>query len=171
MRTDEARDPMKLSAYGITTELPAGWEGRITKRTTPSRAEGRAPPGLEAAPARYPTRWCTSPASRCEQRGDFGSGAVDAMGAGDLLVILFEYGPESVGQALFARPGMPSLRPAMFSPSSLQRTLTGQAGCQRWFTESGRPFCAYVVLGRHAEAQTLVPLANATLRATEISPR
>ena len=27
---------MRLSAHGITTELPAGWEGRITRRRRPA---------------------------------------------------------------------------------------------------------------------------------------
>ena len=104
-----------------------------------------------------------------EQRGDFGSGAVDLMGTGHLLIVLFEYGPESVGQALFRRQGMPDrLRPAMFSGSALQRTIPGQAGAQVFFTEAERAFCLYVVLGRHREATKLVPLANRALSATRI---
>jgi hypothetical protein len=106
-----------------------------------------------------------------EERGDFGSGAVDRMGSGDVFVTLFEYGSESVGQALFASQGVPALRPRMFAPTALQKTISGQAGCQRFFTVAGRPFCLYVVLGRHREATTLVPKANAVLRATTIRPR
>ncbi|HEY4376463.1 MAG TPA: hypothetical protein VGM93_04870, partial [Acidimicrobiales bacterium] len=68
--------------------------------------------------------------------------------------------------------GVPTqLRPAMFSPSALQRTLPGQAGCQVFFTTAGRAFCCYVVLGAHAQAPTLVPKANKTLQLTRISPR
>ena len=85
-----------------------------------------------------------------EQRGDFGSGAVDVMRSGDVLVVLFEYGPESIGQALFRRRGVPrNLRPDMFSGSALQRTVPGQAGTQIFFTEADRAFCLYVVLGKH----------------------
>lgn len=161
---------MKLSAHGITTDLPAGWEGRITRRVTPAihaAADGRrGHPGEATFPVVHLANFALP-----EQRGDFGSGAVDVMGPGHVLVTLFEYGPESVGQALFASHGVPTLRPSMFSPSALQRTLADQAGCQRWFTEAGRAFCAYVVLGRHAEAASLVPSANTVLRATRISPR
>ena len=40
--------------------------------------------------------------------GDFGSGAVTLMGPQDVFASLFEYGPESVGTALFARQGRPA---------------------------------------------------------------
>lgn len=161
---------MRLSAYGITTDLPPGWEGRITRRTRPVRTGGRSSSigteGEVPAPVVHLANFALP-----EQRGDFGSGAVDLMGSGDVFITLFEYGPESVGRALFARRGIPVLAPKMFEPSALQRTIRGQAGCQRFFTEAGRPFCAYVVLGRHAEATTLVPAANTTLRATRIGSR
>ncbi|MCU1354114.1 MAG: hypothetical protein JWM05_3323 [Acidimicrobiales bacterium] len=159
---------MKVSSHGIETDLPPGWEGRISLRRAPDghdRALGSAGevPNPVVHLANFPLP---------EQRGDFGSGAVDVMGSGDVLVVLFEYGPESVGQALFDRQGIPTaLRPAMFSGSALQRTLPSQAGCQVFFTTAGRAFCCYVVLGRHDEAARLVPKANTTLRATRIGPR
>jgi hypothetical protein len=59
----------------------------------------------------------------------------------------------------------------MFSPQALQRSLPGQAGCQVFFTEAGRAFCCYAVLGRQAAAARVLPQANATLSATRISPR
>jgi hypothetical protein len=169
-----------VAAYGIEAGLPPGWEGRITRRAQPSVAAARvagAPAaegvGPEGTPAERPqpiAHLANFPLP--EDRGDFGSGAVDVMGSGDVLVVLFEYGPESVGQALFSREGMPTdLTPNMFSPSALQRTIPGQAGCQVFFTENGRAFCAYVVIGRHDEGTRLVPQANIALRATRIHPR
>lgn len=107
-----------------------------------------------------------------EQRGDFGSGAVDLMGEDHVLVVLFEYGPECVNTALFKQQGMPKqLTPQMFSSSALQRTLPGQAGCQIFFTEANRAFCCYTVLGRQWAANRVLPQANATLAATRITPR
>ena len=59
----------------------------------------------------------------------------------------------------------------MFSPNALQKTIRGQAGCQRWFTESGRPFCLYVVLGGYDRATQLVPQANTAVRSIRVEAR
>lgn len=159
---------MKLQAHGIETHLPPGWEGRITLRP-PITAKGRGIGDAGEFPnpvvhlANFPLP---------EDRGDFGSGAVDVMTDEHVLLVLFEYGPESVGTALFRKQGMPRrLTPAMFSGSALQRTISGQAGCQVFFTESGRAFCLYAVLGRQSAANRVLPTANQTLAATRISPR
>ncbi len=170
---------MRLSAHGITTELPAGWEGRITRRrrqapaaapsgptTSSSRAGAIGSPDEIPEPVVHLANFALP-----EDRGDFGSGAVDLMRSGDVFMTLFEYGPESVGQALFAQRGIPTLRPRMFASNALQKTISGQAGCQRFFTVANRAFCLYVVLGRHREASTLVPQANTVLRNTRISSR
>lgn len=164
---------MKLQAHGIETDLPAGWEGRIALRTPPGtsiRIPGAAPTG-SSGEVPHPVVHLANFALP-EQRGDFGSGAVDVMTDADVLVVLFEYGPESVGTALFERDGIPSsLTPAMFSASALQRTRPGQAGCQVFFTAANRAFCCYTVLGRQSAAHRVLPQANATLAATRISPR
>ncbi len=165
---------MKLTAHGITTELPAGWEGRITRRrqATPLVGATRSAPGAIGSADEVPEPIVhLANFALPEDRGDFGSGAVDRMGAGDVFLTLFEYGPESVGQALFSHQGIPTLRARMFAPTALQKTIAGQAGCQRFFSVNGRAFCVYVVLGRHQEAATLVPKANGVLRATTIDPR
>jgi hypothetical protein len=159
---------MKLQSHGIETDLPPGWEGRIGVRQRPTEATrsigevGERPnPVVHLANFALP-----------EQRGDFGSGAVDLMGADDVLVVLFEYGPECVGTALFRRQGLPTnLTPRMFSSAALQRTISGQAGCQIFFTEAGRAFCSYTVLGRQSSALRVLPQANATLAGTRIASR
>jgi hypothetical protein len=159
---------MKLQAHGIETDLPAGWEGRIALRTRPT-ATNRAIGDPEEVP--NPIVHLANFALP-EQRGDFGSGAVDLMTDQHVMVVLFEYGPECVGTALFERKGMPrKLTPSMFSASALQRTLPGQAGCQVFFTEADRAFCLYTVLGRQSAATRVLPQANATLTATRILPR
>ena len=94
---------------------------------------------------------------------DFGGGAVEQMGSEDVFVALVEFGPESVGSALFSRSGMPRLEPAMFHPATLQRTLKGQSGTQVFFNSRGRAFCLYVVLGSHRQRHRLVPTAQAVL--------
>jgi hypothetical protein len=103
--------------------------------------------------------------------GDFGSGAVTLMGATDVFATLFEYGPESVGTALFSQQGRPPfLSPGDFSRSLLRRALPGQSGTQRFFVEAGRPFSFYAVLGSHAQRHLLVPRVNSLLASFSVSP-
>lgn len=165
-----------LSDQGITVDLPPGWEGRIMVRQpqTVPRAQQQAPgsPPPPGPPADQPNPVVhlgnfALPADR----GDFGSGAVDLMGFGNLLVVLFEYGAESVGTPLFANPRPRNLQPGQFHRDTLQRAIPGQAGFQQFFTESGRAFCLYVVLGAQRNARHLAGLANHTLDATTIAPR
>jgi hypothetical protein len=165
---------MKLQSHGIETDLPAGWEGRIGLRTQPApdaRGLGEVSAIGDSSEVPHPIVHLANFALP-EQRGDFGSGAVDLMGAEDVLVVLFEYGPECANTALFERRGIPkNLTPAMFSSSALQRTLPGQAGCQIFFTENDRAFCSYTVLGRQSSARRVLPQANDALSRTRIAPR
>jgi hypothetical protein len=103
--------------------------------------------------------------------GDFGSGAVTLMGPGDVFATLFEYGPESLGTALFSPQGRPSsFTPDDFSPVRLRRGIPGQSGTQRFFTEAGRPFSFYAVLGSHVRRESLIPTVNELLSSLSISP-
>ncbi len=103
--------------------------------------------------------------------GDFGGGAVNLLGSSDIFAVLFEYGPESVGRRLFARPGMPrSMAPGDFRPYTLRRGLPGQSGTQWFFTEAGRPFTLYVVLGSHLLRAALVPRVNDLIARLSIAP-
>ena len=82
-----------IGAHGITARLPDGFEGRIFVRPA-------------AVGVTYPVgQFATFPIP--DDIGDFGSGAVTLMGPSDVFASLFEYGPESVGTALFARQGRP----------------------------------------------------------------
>jgi len=163
---------MQLTGQGISSALPPGWEGRITRRVDPTLDRQAAGNGFGTIGERtYPVAHLANFALP-EQRADFGSGAVDIMGPDHLFICLFEYGPESVGQPLFAPQGMPRrMRPGQFSPSALQHVIVGQSGFQRFFTESNRAFCLFVVLGAHDNAATLVPLGNQVLAATTIEAR
>jgi hypothetical protein len=147
-----------LRAHGIAASLPAGFEGRIVVRP----AIGREVP--------YPVANFATFAIPTDL-GDFGSGAVTLMGSSDIFATLFEYGPESLGTPLFARQGMPrSLSAADFRPYVLRRGLGGQSGSQWFFTEAGRPFTLYVVLGSHAQRSLLVPRANDLIGTLSVDP-
>ncbi|HZU15997.1 MAG TPA: hypothetical protein VFD01_05245 [Candidatus Dormibacteraeota bacterium] len=124
----------RLSAQGITVDVPAGWDVRIYLRDAVPGETTHAV--LHAATFPLPGR-----------RGDYGSGAVEAMGNDDIFAAMVEFDPAHAGDRLFAAAGVPVRLPAQsFSPSSLQRRISGQLGTQRFFHDAGRAFCLYVVL-------------------------
>jgi hypothetical protein len=146
-----------IGAHGITARLPQGFEGRIFVR--PASVGVTYPVG----------QFATFPIP--DDIGDFGSGAVTLMGPSDVFSTLFEYGPESVGTALFAQQGRPAaLLETDFSPITLRRGIPGQSGTQWFFTEAGRPFAFYAVLGSHSQRAALVPHVNTLLSPLVLSP-
>jgi hypothetical protein len=175
-----------ISGYGITAALPPAWEGRIAKLppVAPTAAASQAAQAAQAdlAPTAGPstaraTVEVTMPFLHLAnfplppRRGAFGTGAVELMTGTDVLVVLFEYSAASVGTALFAPPRMPRvLHPGAFSPHALQRILPGQGGYQAFFTESGRAFSLYVVLGSLARAATTLQTVNQVLDGLRIDP-
>ena len=58
-----------------------------------------------------------------------------------------------------------------FNPANLQRAIPGHAGTQVFCTESGRPFCLYVVLGSWALARLGVSRVNAVLATLRVEDR
>ena len=170
----------QLTGHGIDFRMPMGYEGRIYRRAEPVEPEPAAR-ARSASPSAAATTSAAPPAPAYpvlhagnfplpSEMGDFGSGAVEVMTTGDVLVVLFEYDPASVGTALFADRGVPALRPTDFRPDTLQRPINGQVGVQRFFNESGRAFCLYVVLGGEADRAHLVSGVNAALRELVIDP-
>jgi hypothetical protein len=141
-----------VAAHGLRVRLPDRWEARLFLRDATADADESVNPVLHVANFPLPPR-----------RGDFGSGAVEVMGAGHAFIALLEYGAAEAGTPLFAARGLP--RPALrdFAPNALQRPLLGQLGCQRFFTERGHAFCLYVVLGSHARRALVLPKVQALL--------
>src|ERR1700722_9078118 len=147
-----------LSGYGISVALPARFEGRIFRRAEAAGA------------ASYPVVHLSTFAVPATA-GDFGGGATALMKSTDIFSVLFEYGPESIGRALFARQGMPrALNAAHFKPYLLRQGVGNQSGTQWFFTDAGRPFTLFVVLGNHALASQLLPEVNSLLGALPIEP-
>lgn len=163
---------MRIEAHGIRAELPTGWEGRISRRQpgTMTGRRGAATTGESVGEDTGPVLHMGNFALP-EDRGDFGSGAVDLMGAGHLLVVLVEYGPDSAGTALFPTvSAVPRLTGRMFSSQALQRVQRGQAGAQRFFTLNGRAFCLYTVVGDQREAGPMATTANGVTRQIAVTP-
>ena len=143
---------LRLAAHGLDLALPAGWEGRIRRRAAATPGE-RTYPVVHLATVPLP-----------EERGDFGGFVVDTLVGDDVFVTLFEYGPESANKSLFATRGLPrTLRADQFSPRRLQRSLPGQTGCQIFFTEAGRAFCLYVVVGDRRQITRGISRVNSLL--------
>ncbi len=154
---------MDLTAHGIGVDIPPGWDGEIYQRRSGIGPLSESSEDTE--PVVHLANFPLMP-----NRGDFGSGAVEVMVADNLLIVLFEYGSESVGTTLFAASGIPTVAPEDFAPHTMQRPLPGQSGAQFFFTEAGRAFCLYVVLGSHARRRQLVPEVNLVLSTLSVTP-
>jgi hypothetical protein len=149
----------RLRGLGIAARLPRGFEGRIFRR-----------PESEGARSYAVAQFATIPLPPVRAVGDFGSGIVQHLGSDDVLAVLFEYGPESLGTALFARAGMPRSIPVeQFLSFRLRRGIVGQAGTQCFFTEAGRPFTLYAVLGSFDRRAVGVARLNLLLADVSVS--
>jgi hypothetical protein len=157
-----------IEGYGLHVELPRAWEGRLYRRAGPLRHAGHPEayghPDASVNPVLHLANFPLPPS-----RGDFGTGAVERMGPAHVFMSLLEYDREEAGRPLFSAVGVPRLRLDDFAPSALQRRLPGQLGCQRFFTESGRPMCLYAVLGSRREAQELVAAAGTVIAGLAVS--
>jgi hypothetical protein len=166
-----------ISAYGISATVPRGWDGSITKRsesaqpldaTTSADPQARAAaddePGTEH-PVAHIANFALPPV-----RGDYGSGAVETMSAEDILVCIVEFDAEASDTPLFANSGVPTFRANDFAPHTMQRTIAGMCGAQAFFTEAGRAFSAYVVLGSYRGRAPMVPRVNGLLSSLRIEP-
>ncbi len=150
-----------MRAEGIEVDVPQGWDGEIYWRSSGFSAQAGS--GDDSRPVMHMANF-PLPADR----GDFGSGAVELMRSDDLLVVLFEYGPESVGSALFSTQGVPHVSANDFDPNMMQRPLPGQSGAQYFFSVGGRAFCLYVALGSHLFRHELAPMVNEILGVIQI---
>lgn len=136
----------RVSRYGLTLVSEAAWDARIYRR--PAAAGEQTMPIAHLSTRPLPA-----------ERGDYGSGVVEQLGPDDVFVALLEFGPELAGSGLFARHGRPRLAPSQFGPDRMPRPLPGRSAAQHFFSEGGRAFCLYVVLGSHARRMSLVPKA------------
>jgi hypothetical protein len=142
----------RLAAYGISVELPTGWEGNAF------RHEG-GQPTLHVASFRLP-----------RVDGEFGTRATGRMPRDGLFLALTEYqvAEDELGSGIFAGRWPHRLDSGMLSTHTLLRPVAGQRGFQRFFSGTGRAFCLYVVAGSES-GQRLVA-ANAVLASLEIEP-
>lgn len=185
---------MRIEGFGLGATTLRGWDGEIYRRDTGLSASA-AEPGSGRSPAATASAVPGSAVSGSAVsgsavpaltenptpilhlanfplppvRGDYGGGAVELMGRGGIFISLLEHDPAEASSALFRHAGVPwPLRESDFDPQQMQRTIRGQAGCQRFFTHAGRAFCLYVVIGSYALRAVLVPEVNAALATVEL---
>jgi hypothetical protein len=148
---------VKVARQGLSVVTPRGWDARIYQRPAATQGEVTRPV-LHAADFPLPA-----------VRGDYGSGAVEIMGPNHVFLSLIQFDQAEVTTPLFDKPRPTRLSPGEFGPNQLQRVIPGQAGAQFFFTDRGRPFCLYVVIGSYANRETLVARANDIFRTMEVS--
>ena len=126
------------SQQGVTVELPAGFEGRAIRRS-PIHRTTAAPPGRAVRCPSMPekARVATPRRSPPPEVGDFGSNVVDILGNDDVFVAVFEYDRGCEHRPVLPT-GIPTSLDEAFSPTLLQRSIKGQSGAQRFFTEADR---------------------------------
>jgi hypothetical protein len=123
---------MILEAHGLRIELPAGWSGRVFRRTggVATLHAGDFPIALND--------------------GEFGDASTSAMPAHASFIALTEYLPGAglePGSGLFAPRRVPvPLDPTSFAARRLAHQRPGQSGMQHFFTAARRPFCLYLVV-------------------------
>ncbi len=150
---------MRIASEGFEVVVPEGWEVRISRQTE-NLHEGTSTPVLHAATFALP-----------EERGDYGSGAVEIMGPDDVFVSLMEFGDEAVNSALFAPGELPRrIDPQAFRTNGLQRWIPGQSAYQKFFTEGDRAFVLYVVLGDHSRRVALAKTVQRLLLSIRLEP-
>jgi hypothetical protein len=161
-----------MNDRGIEVALPPGWEGEIYRRSPGEvRYDDQVPRSRQLQPTtRSVVHLGSFPLP--PDRGDYGSGAVEIMRDEDVLIILFEFEPESATTAMFAASGLPHpLAAGDVDPNQMQRPLPGMAGVQRFFNiDEQRAFCLFVVIGSYARRKELVAKVNAVLADITITP-
>jgi hypothetical protein len=146
----------RISAFGITANVPDHWESRIF------RHEG-GEPTLHAATFALPP-----------SDGEFGSRATGRMPIGGLFLSLTEYrtgdGLEVTG-GLFGEPPPRTLADEHFSSRALLQARPGQRGLQRFFSDAGRAFCLYVVVADTGLSRHRVEALAHFLASLDIRPK
>jgi hypothetical protein len=156
----------RLAAFGLAADPPSGWDGEVYRR------DPQLPDGVSAL---FGAAEVTMPILHLANfplpsvRGDYGGGAVELMGRGGVFISLLEHPPEEGRTAMFSEDGIPwPMSGGDFDPQQMQRTIGGQAGCQRFFTHEGRAFCLYVAIGNYTTRAVLVREVNRALATVDL---
>lgn len=157
--TDDTPGLTAMRTASMRVGLPAGWEAEI------DGGSGEAEDGaaVVATPRAHIANFALPPV-----RGDFGSGAVEQMRSGDVLICLLEEDPSVIGTRLFDHAGLPTITADDFSPNGMQRPIRGQSGAQKFFHVNGRAFALYVVVGSHLSRASFIDEINLVISTIEV---
>jgi hypothetical protein len=145
-----------VRVVGFQLAVPAGWQAAA--RRQPSEVPGQhGNLVVHAATVALPP-----------SRADFGSDVASLLGPDDVFCSLFEYDRASTREVLFAARGLPVVRPSDFRIGALQRSRPGQSGAQYFFSQAGRAWCLFAILGSHSRRQAGAVRVNALVRGMSI---
>lgn len=148
-----------LSGHGLAVRVPENWEGRIFVPSLPPPALNL--PILHLTNAALPMERSTYAPELAAQAGSTGA-----------LVALVEFEARLAGRGLYAPQGLGlPLRRAGFHTRALQVPNPLQEGHQRFFSDGGRAFSLYVVLGSGDGADWRLRVVNNALATLRITPR
>jgi hypothetical protein len=142
---------VKLGAMGLAVDLPPGWEGHILAMTA---EDGTKYANLHAGNFGLEPHGST-----------FGQFSIERMDAQKALVVVVEYGPGSIGTALFSSGRWPpTLSAGDLNPANFPGPRPpGLAANQNFVTVKGRAFCIYTVMGLEAGAAPQIAAVNGVL--------
>ena len=148
---------MELTGFGISIDLPSGWEGRIFKNADDEESHAFPIVHLTDFPLRV-------------VEANFAGPMIATMDSSSSLLVLCEYGPEQAGTPLFAAGAPPNVirlgdlySDAFFGPH--HHSLLAR---QWFFTLGSRAFCLYVVLGTEADAIDRLDQINSILASISV---
>jgi hypothetical protein len=169
-----------IQGYGLSVDVPDGWEGRVFREADPEEDDGR--PTMHVGNFAMPTDDAT-----------YGSSIIKSMtSGGQMYMVLAEYTPDcllpntgatvpddpatvditQVGAVAFGNPGVPVLQVPDFFRDVVHGTtsLPNATAVQIPFTTAGRLFVLYAVVGDDSGLSTAVASLNDVLATLLVSP-
>ncbi len=148
-----------LKGHGLAIEVPANWEGRIFVPALPPPALNL--PILHLTDTVLPMQRSTYAPELAAQAGSKGA-----------LVALVEFEERLADRGLYAPQGLGlPLRRDRFHTRALQVPNPLQEGHQRFFSQGGRAFSLYVVLGTGPGAEWRLRVVNHALATLKVTPK
>jgi hypothetical protein len=146
----------RLSAHGISIQLPHGWEGTIFVPDLP-------PPAVNL-PVMHASDQALS-----MRRSTFAAELAARAGASGTVLALVEFDPLLANEGLYAGQGLPlPIRREDLHPKAMQVPDPFQEGRQWFFSIRDRAFCLYAVVGIGPELHDRLVLVNKILRTLRI---